>query len=207
MPLPITPLVLVALMATAASAQTTRPTTAPAETADSQFKPIMEAPLPKDFPAYTPVGTIEVKQYPAHRLARASWKGDSPDGLFMRLFQHIKSKDIPMSTPVESTYATKGESEESSMAFIYPDDTTGQVGEADGVEVMDVPAQQVVSIGERGRDSEESVAAARSKLEAWLKAHPAVKPDGELRVMSYNSPMVPDEKAYYEVQIPVKTAS
>ena len=206
MHLPTLPILLAALMATAASAQTTRPATAPTGAADPHFKPIMEAPLPKDFPAYTPVGKIEVKQYPAHRLARASWKGGSPDGLFMRLFQHLKSKDIPMSTPVESTYATKGESEESSMAFIYPDATIGQVGEADGVEVMDVPPQKVVSIGERGRDSEKTVESARAKLEAWLKAHPDVKPDGELRVMSYNSPMVPDEKAYYEVQIPVKVA-
>ena len=34
-----------------------------------EFKPIKEAEMPKGFPGYTPVGKIEVKQYPAYRKA------------------------------------------------------------------------------------------------------------------------------------------
>ncbi len=30
-----------------------------------EFQPIKEAEMPKGFPAYTPVGEIEVKKYPA----------------------------------------------------------------------------------------------------------------------------------------------
>ena len=177
---------------------------------DLQFKPIMEAPLPKDFPPPTPVGEVEVKSYPAYRMAKATGKGKTPDGRFMTLFQHIQSKDIPMSTPVESTYATTKPSGEesgegSTMAFIYPDEQTGRPGKAGGVTVMDVKPQQVLSVGERGRNTAESVDSARQTLQAWLTAHPTVKADGGLRVMSYNSPMVPDAKAYYEVQMPVKT--
>ena len=37
-----------------------------------EFQPIKEAEMPKDFPGYTPVGQIEVKQYPAYRKASAS---------------------------------------------------------------------------------------------------------------------------------------
>ena len=59
---------------------------------DAEFKPIKEAELPKGFPAYTPVGTIEVKQYPAARLVQAKSGGDSG---FWKLFLHINRTTSP----------------------------------------------------------------------------------------------------------------
>ena len=49
------------------------------------FKPVVEAPLPDGFPTYTPVGKIEVKQYPAYR------KETSGRVAFWTLFEHITS--------------------------------------------------------------------------------------------------------------------
>jgi len=36
------------------------------------FEPVMEAPLPKGFPKWTPVGEIRIKHYPAYRSARTT---------------------------------------------------------------------------------------------------------------------------------------
>ena len=48
-----------------------------------EFQPIKEAEMPKGFPGYTPVGQIEVKQYPAYRKASTSGLAE-----FWTLFQH-----------------------------------------------------------------------------------------------------------------------
>ncbi len=61
-----------------------------------EFKPLAEAKLPQGFPTYTPVGTIEVKHYPAYRMATSSG--------FWPLFLHIQSKGIAMTAPVEVQY-------------------------------------------------------------------------------------------------------
>ena len=64
-----------------------------------EFRPIKEAEMPKGFPAYTPVGQIEVKHYPAYRKALASGPAE-----FWTLFQHITRNHVRMTAPVEMDY-------------------------------------------------------------------------------------------------------
>ena len=57
------------------------------------FRPLIEAELPRGFPPPTPVGELELKQYPAYRMAQT----DSASGNdFWTLFQHIKNHIIKL---------------------------------------------------------------------------------------------------------------
>lgn len=168
------------------------------------FKPIKEAEMPRGFPTYTPVGQIELKNYPACRKASASGKAQ-----FWTLFQHIQSNRVQMTAPVEMDYGdpTAAKSAERVMSFLYENPGQGVVGKQGLVEVSDVPATTVVSIGCRGNQTAAAVSDARRKLLNYLaekKAEYAVA--GSMRVMGYNSPFVPRDSNFFEVQIPVKPA-
>ena len=91
-----------------------------------------EAPLAEGWPELTPVGEVQVKEYPQTRAAvvrddvpevdaegeqaESDAAGDQPvksraerrremDGAFMKLFNHIKKNDIAMTSPVDMGYA------------------------------------------------------------------------------------------------------
>ena len=170
-----------------------------------EFKPIKEAEMPKGFPDYTPVGQIEVKQYPAYRKASTSGMAE-----FWTLFQHIKQNNVMMTAPVEMDYGDPhaAKSKERSMSFLYERPDQGSTGKQGSVEVVDVPAMTVVSIGCRGERTTAAIAEARDKLLKWLEEK---KGDyvsaGPMRIMGYNSPFVPRDKNFFEVQIPVKPAA
>ena len=174
-----------------------------------RFKPTMEAETPAGFPAHTPVGKVEVKQYPAYRMARFEMK-EVPGGnnAFFTLFNHIKKNNIAMTAPVEMDYsATEGaKPRETSMAFLYASTEIGSLSETkSGVKVMDIPAKTVLSIGMRGPTSAAQVETARKALQSWLERHQdAYVADGSLRVMGYNSPFVFGNRRYFEVQIPLR---
>jgi hypothetical protein len=167
-----------------------------------KFQPIKEAEMPSGFPGYTPVGEIEVKKYPAYRKASASGGAE-----FWTLFAHIKSNNIEMSAPVEMDYGDpKAEKPaERSMAFLYGSKDQGKTGKQGDVTVVDVPAMTVVSIGCRGSRTKSAVAEARQKVLKYVDAHKEKYTiAGPLRVLGYNSPFVPREKNFFEVQVPVK---
>ncbi len=65
----------------------------------------------------------------------------------------------------------------------------------------------VVSLGCRGVRTEAAIAEAREKLIGWLQEQQGkYVVSGPLRVMGYNSPFVPRDKNFFEVQIPIKPA-
>ena len=175
------------------------------EASGGEFKPIKEAEMPKGFPDYTPVGQIEVKQYPAYRKASTSGMAE-----FWTLFQHIKQNNVTMTAPVEMDYGDPrgAKSKERSMSFLYERPDQGSTGKQGSVEVIDVPAMTVVSIGCRGERTTAAIAEARDKLLKWLEEK---KGDyvsaGPMRIMGYNSPFVPRDKNFFEVQIPVSRQS
>lgn len=176
-----------------------------AASSNEEFKPTIEAEMPQGFPSYTPVGTIEVKTYPAYRKASAAGAT-----AFWKLFAHISSNDIAMTAPVEMTYGQLDEQQrgQRSMSFLYGRPDMGEAGPKGLVEVADVEAMTVVSIGARGAHTASSVEAARLQLQAWLKERQGeYRVAGPLRVMGYNSPMVPAERRFFEVQIPVEKVS
>lgn len=170
-----------------------------------RFEPQEEAPRPEGFPELTPVGEIRLQQYPKYRLAKTEMtliEGRA----FWTLFNHIKERDIAMTAPVEVTYASNEKAtKKTSMSFLYRTTEQGSLGPADKVEVVDIPAQTVISIGIRGTANRDRVSEARRHLDTWLLAHQdEYESCGPLRVMSHNSPFVSDSKQYSEVQLPVR---
>lgn len=199
--------------------------------ADLAFEPRKEADLPKGFPPPGPVGEVVVKDYPAYRAARTSMAAAGQNGAFRVLFNHIQSHDIPMTAPVEMTYrreadgkaapqgpttkpttepvATKpadgaGDLAPAAMAFLYATTDVGKGGKDGDVDVVDVPALTVVSVGVRGSYTAERMAGALKRVDAWLARHKEYSADGPPRYLGYNSPFNLPWMLYGEVQVPVK---
>ena len=169
---------------------------------------INEAPRPDGWPELTPVGEVEVKQYPAYRAARVVADGQTPasdSGMFRPLFNHIQREDIAMTAPVEMTYAGD---RPASMAFLYrqPDQGGTGVDDADQrVSVLDAPGRLTASLGVRGRYNADNFAHAVDELNAWLDANTDQwRAVGGPRYLGYNSPFVPGFLRYGEVQVPVE---
>ena len=169
------------------------------------FKPRVEAPVPTGFPAPTPVGVVEIKKLPVYRMAKVANSGMGGNNFFT-LFNHIKKNNIEMTAPVEMTMAEKnGKYTESSMAFLYQETTLGKVGPQGNIAVLDTKECMVASIGMRGSPSSENIDSARRWLLEKIKTTPqAYEIAGELKVMGYNSPFMPEKLRYYEVQLPLK---
>jgi hypothetical protein len=178
--------------------------------AAANFRPKMEAPLPAGFPQPGPVGQVIVKQYPAYRAARTTMRDDGrgQNSAFNKLFRHITSNDVKMTAPVEMRYDNANDAaspEPVSMAFLYEAPDQGMAGTDGAVEVVDLPAMTVVSVGIRGSYTTEQMQRAKSKLDGYLKQHAeTLRADGPPRYMGYNSPFVLPHLRYGEVQIPVK---
>jgi hypothetical protein len=169
------------------------------------FKPKEEADLPKGFPSPTPLGEIQLKQYPAYRLARTPSKNDSG---FFKLFAHITMNRIEMTAPVEMTYQAndKNKPEQIDMAFIYGDSNLGKTGNKfGGVTVSDIPAITTVTIGLKGDNDRANLVEVEQRLENWLKQNATdYERAGNLRVLGYNSPQVRNDLRFYEVELPIQ---
>lgn len=167
----------------------------------------MAASFPQGFPQPTPIGVIEVKQYPAYRGVTYLHSGDltqATRAAFNPLFQHISSNNISMTTPVEARYLEDGNfNPQAEVSFLYshPEITPQQV--QGDVEVKNTPAMTVVSIGVQGAYTWESYQMNLQRLQTWLKSHPEHTIVGAPRRLFYNSPMTPEDLKYSEVQIPI----
>lgn len=180
---------------------------------DAEFEPMVESELPVGFPGPGPVGQVVVKDYPAYRGA---YTGNAQG--FWSLFNHIQRNDIAMTAPVamdmdvETIEADKSVNYDmTSMAFLYRDPALGALGpdpDDANVEVIDWPKQTVLSLGLRGSRTPARVRDAITRLDEALVEHvDAVKlPDTgkAYRVLGYNSPMVPESRRFFEVQLVVE---
>lgn len=182
---------------------------------------LIDTPLPEGYPAPTPPGAIEIKQYPAARRAQVSRTGLPDVGMnlaFWPLFQHIKRRDIAMTSPVEMEYggvearsadAPQRDYESTSgswtMAFLYRTPDLGPIGEdRGGVEVVDVEPMRVLSVGFRGAYGVQRVEAGLFTLESWLAGQTEWERAGEPRAMYYNGPERRGGLKWGEVQVPVR---
>ncbi len=175
------------------------------------FRPLMEAALPEGFPPFTPLHSIEIKLYPDYRLAQADMvsQSRSENGAFRSLFKHIKRNDIAMTAPVQFDYTrADGILAKETMSFLYRRTglgTTGVDSSDSKVQVIDLPARDYLSLGVRGPVTQAGVMSAHSKLLAWLAAHSdEYEADGSVRAMGYNSPFIPRDRQFFEVQIPIR---
>jgi len=174
------------------------------------FRPVEQADLPKGFPGFRALGELELRRYPAYRLARTRMGAGGSNGAFWPLFRHIQDNGIAMTAPVQTDYAASdgGAARPATMAFLYGDPATTPDEVSDRVEVVDVPAATVLSIGANGNERKDRIAALEQRLRAFVAASDgAWQVCGELRVMGYNSPMVRGERRYFEVQLPVRRAA
>ena len=163
---------------------------------NASFEPLMEASMPPGFPEPGPVGRVVVKKYPRYRAARAEGSNS-----FWTLFQHIKKNKVEMTAPVEMTMDADMRTRD--MAFLYEGPKQGQAGRQGRVDVLDLEPITVLSIGMRGRRTSESLEMAKSALEEALKAD-GWSQAGDYRALGYNSPMVPNSRRFWELQVPVR---
>ena len=180
--------------------------------ADLSFEPLVEAELPAGFPSPTQLGEVEIKVYPSYRMAKAAMEGGRRAGenrAFWSLFQHIQEHDIAMTAPVQMDYeAGQDGPVESSMAFLYATPNLNDLGVEGAVSVVDAVPLKVISTGRRGYRTPDVLDEAREQLLAWLDDNQdAYRATGEMRVMGWNSPMVPASRRYFEVQIPIEPVS
>lgn len=163
-----------------------------------------ESPLPDGYPRPTGPGVIELKHYPSVRRAEFGGEGNTGNRGFWPLFRHISSRDIAMTAPVEMDMTDEG----TTMSFLYQTRELGPVGDAEmGVVVRDSEPVWVVSMGFSGRRSSAAVSGTVEKLEALIREQDGWVSTGKSRWMGYNSPGVPRDIQWWEVQVIVERAS
>jgi hypothetical protein len=179
----------------------------------------IEAPLPQGYPPPTPAGTMEIKTYPSVRRAEVTASGNSNLGsnlAFWPLFNHIKDRDIAMTSPVEMDYrgmaSDDGKSLDESkgtwtMSFLYRTADLGPTGEDGRIKIVDTPPVTVLSIGMRGGYGMSKVNEGLAMLREWLAANPQWQACGEPRALNYNGPAVRMKDKWSEVQLPIRPAS
>jgi hypothetical protein len=178
---------------------------------------LVEAPLPVGYPAPTPPGMIELKTYPVVRRAEYTASGSSNFGMnvgFWPLFNHIKDRDIAMTSPVEMDYRPEGErapldpmkdaTGSWTMSFLYRSTDLGPTGDAGRVKVVDHPEMTVIAIGMRGGYGMGTMNAGLEKLQEWFASQDQWEPAGNPRGLNYNGPQVPMRSKWSEVQVPVR---
>lgn len=189
----------------------------------------INTPLPEGYPDPTPPGAIELKKYPGVRRAEVS-SNTTPDvGMnvgFFPLFNHIKGRQIAMTSPVEMDYkrpplprlkdpaeAGEGGGEagaltgEWTMSFLYRRPEQGALGEDPRnrrVKVVDTAPVTVLSVGFQGVYGVRRVEEGLAQLRAWLAANPGWEEAGDPRALYYNGPDVAAGRSWGEVQVPVR---
>lgn len=188
-----------------------------AEFANGEFRSgdcRIPTPLPDGYPPPTPPGAIELKRYPAVRRAGISGSIAPDWGMnfaFFPLFNHIKRRDIAMTSPVEMNYDGLGEAGTQptgwTMAFLYRQPELGPEGvdsKDSRVLVEDLPPVTVVAIGLRGPYKLNRVNGGLAALRDWLSRQSAWEPAGDPRALFYNGPEVRSADKWAEVQLPVR---
>lgn len=170
-------------------------------------------PLPEGYPPPTPPGSIDIKHYPPVRRAQVTRDARTfwgMNGAFWPLFQHIKRRDIAMTSPVEMDYegltSVAGEKPDAwTMSFLYRRAEQGPLGpDRNGVEVVDADAVIVASLAYQGDYGVNGVRTHLRTLELWLESQEEWEQVGEPRALFYNGPEARSRDRWAEVQVPVR---
>lgn len=172
-------------------------------------------PLPEGYPAPTPPDAIDIKRYP--RVRRAEIGGTMPPDwgmnfAFFPLFNHIKRREIAMTSPVEMNYdglSAEGSGKPSSwtMSFVYRSPELGPAGgdpRDERILIEDIPPVTVAAIGMRGAYRMKLVNEGVSRLRDWLAQQSEWEEAGQPRALFYNGPEAPARNKWAEIQIPVR---
>jgi hypothetical protein len=172
-------------------------------------------PLPEGYPAPTPPGAIELKRYPLVRRAEIGGTMMPDWGMnfaFFPLFNHIKRREIAMTSPVEMNYEGLGahgaEKPKSwTMSFLYRTQDLGPDGvdsKDDRILIEDIPPMTVLAIGMRGPYKLKRVNQGLAELRTWLSQQTEWEEAGDPRALFYNGPEMGAQDKWSEVQIPLR---
>jgi hypothetical protein len=181
-------------------------------------------PLPVGYPAPTPPGAIDLKTYPSLRRAEVTSQTSHANlGMnlaFFPLFNHIKRRDIAMTSPVEMDYAGMSISGETppvaapkpqlkamTMSFLYRSPELGPLGgdsQDAKVRVVDTAPATYLSLGLQGGYGLDRVQEGMEQLQAWLAANTRWEAVGDVRALHYNGPERRDRDKWLEVQVQVR---
>jgi len=172
-------------------------------------------PLPEGYPAPTPPGAIEIKRYPLVRRAQFSGSMTPDLGMnlaFFPLFNHIKQRQIAMTSPVEMNYEGMGRNGNAkpskwTMSFLYRNTDLGPAGvdpKDKRISIEDIPPTTVLSIGMKGSYELDQVNKGLSELRDWLSSQSEWEEAADPRALYYNGPEVASDAKWSEVQIPVR---
>ena len=168
--------------------------------------------LPEGYPAPTPPEALEIKQYPRARRAefRASmWPDMGRNVAFWPLFNHIKEREIAMTSPVEMDYSgVDGDGKIQKgpwiMSFLYREPAMGKVEEDGSVSVVDREPVLVLSLGQRGEYETERANQGLAQMREWLERAGRFEAAGAPRSLYYNGPEMRDRDKWSEVQLPIR---
>lgn len=152
---------------------------------------------------------------------------------FWPLFRHIQRRDIEMTSPVEMDFkgiaASAGLSADApvsgaqvktedvpsvdindaqwTMSFLYRYTDQADAGvdpEDKRVLVVDTTPVTVIAAGVAGSPNNRTVNKGVAALREFFASNPQYVPAGDIRGLFYNDPMVPENRKWAEIQIPVK---
>ncbi|HLP85870.1 MAG TPA: heme-binding protein [Phycisphaerales bacterium] len=152
---------------------------------------------------------------------------------FWPLFRHIQRRDIEMTSPVEMDFkgiaASAGLSADApvlasdvktenvpavdindaqwTMSFLYRYTDQADAGvdpEDKRVLVVDTTPITVIAAGVAGSPNNRTVNKGVAALREFFASNPQYVPAGDIRGLFYNDPMVPENRKWAEIQIPVK---
>ncbi len=136
-----------------------------------------------------------------------------PSRAFRPLFEHIKGRNIAMTTPVEFNFRNADASRkflgefnvEWVMSFLYRNPSQGALGDGGNkVVVQDTTETTYISIGQEGGFSYSLLNLGVDRLREALKSQNIWVAAGEPRFLTYNGPST--WYKWSEIQIPVKLA-
>ena len=150
----------------------------------------------------TAANTIEIKEIDEKYLLIAQQDENyfkSNNTLFRNLFRFISEYDIPMTTPV------KAEINPGKMGFyISETDYNKSIDKQSKIKPTRELAYTVISIGKRGKYSENGFQDALTELKRSLKNEKKWEASGPAYAIFWNGPYVPIFMKRFEVHIPIK---
>lgn len=172
----------------------------------------INTPLPEGYPNPTAPGAIALKSYPVVRRAKVEGR-IAPDLAsnfgFWKLFSHIKSREIAMTSPVEMEYTIDIEAANPkvrgwAMSFLYRSVDLGPTGVAGAVMVEDEQPLTVLSIGIQGGYGVRHVLENIDKLTRLAEQLEGWEIVGNPRALFYNGPEIRSAHRWGEVQIAIQ---
>lgn len=168
------------------------------------FLPFKAMSYESAFPP-TETGSTEIKTLPSGMLLKASAPGDyfeRGNSLFRPLFRYISEHKIAMTVPVEAQI------DDAAMYFwVAESEVSKVVGDANGVEVVEIPERTVASLGSRGSYSKANFEKAKSRLLVWLESQEDLQAIGEPYAVYWHGPFTPWFMKRFEVHLPVTLKS